>query len=179
MAHGGQRLEDPVTGERLVFRQTSADTEGALLELDMFWPPGFDRREAHVHPEMEERFEVLSGTARFRLGSRERREVIAPPGGVVAVAPGVPHVSSNAGGETVHVRVRFRPALRQEMLLESLYGADSRDGARDGLPPGVLRRALLAHVYRREVRPVRPPLVVQRVVFPILALAARLAGHRV
>ncbi len=50
MAQTGDVLENPVTGERLVFRRTAAETGGDALEYELvFRPQGFVVRQ-HVHP---------------------------------------------------------------------------------------------------------------------------------
>ena len=71
MAYTGQTLENPASGERITFRRTAADTGGELLAIDLELPAG--RRVPggrHVHPKQEERFEVVEGTMRFRLGRK-------------------------------------------------------------------------------------------------------------
>ena len=64
----GQTIENPVTGERLVFRTTSADTNGASVVVEAFVEPDGAVAAAHVHPAQEERFEVLVGELEFRVG---------------------------------------------------------------------------------------------------------------
>jgi hypothetical protein len=39
MAHAGQVLENSVSGERITFRRTAADTGGELLEFDLELTP--------------------------------------------------------------------------------------------------------------------------------------------
>ena len=114
MAFAGQVLDNPVTGERIVFRQTAADTGGELLVFDLILAPDGHVPGAHVHPSQEERFEVISGTMKFRLGARK---IIAHAGDVVVVAPGSVHKFANAGDEPARVRVQVRPALKMEQLL--------------------------------------------------------------
>jgi mannose-6-phosphate isomerase-like protein (cupin superfamily) len=76
-AEPDQRRED-------LFRQTAADTDGELLAIELVLAPGGAVSGTHVHPEQEERFEVVSGTMGFRLGPKK---VIAGPGEtVVALA---------------------------------------------------------------------------------------------
>ena len=43
MAYAGQMVENPVTGERIVFRQTAADTGGELVAIDLSLPVGGPR----------------------------------------------------------------------------------------------------------------------------------------
>ena len=39
MARAGQIIHNPVSGERIEFLQTAADTDGALLEFELQLPP--------------------------------------------------------------------------------------------------------------------------------------------
>src|SRR3954447_17157425 len=67
-------VESPRTGERVEFLRD----DGKVLEMELTWPrPGL-RAAEHVHPEMEERYEVVAGRAAFPVGGVERE---AGPGG--------------------------------------------------------------------------------------------------
>ena len=66
----GYTLDNPVTGERFTFTDTAASTDGELLAFDLDLRPGGAVPIAHVHPIQSERFEVLEGEMRFRLGLR-------------------------------------------------------------------------------------------------------------
>ena len=88
MAHTGQVIENPVSGERIIFRRTAAEPRGSLLEFDLFLRPDGKVPGSHVHPVLEERFRVLAGEVRFRLGLRS---VTAHPGEVLTVPPGTVH----------------------------------------------------------------------------------------
>jgi mannose-6-phosphate isomerase-like protein (cupin superfamily) len=109
MAYTGQILDNPVSGERIIFRKTAADTDGELLEIDLELAPDGHVPGKHVHPVQEERFEVLSGTMKFKMG---RETVIAEAGDVVTVPAGVSHKFENGGEETAYARVQVRPALK-------------------------------------------------------------------
>lgn len=115
MAYVGQVLENPVSRERIVFQKTAADTDGELLAFKLFLDPEGHVPGVHVHPEQEERFEVMKGTMRFQKGLKT---VVARAGDTVGVSPGTIHRSANAGDEPAHVLVEVRPALRMEQLLE-------------------------------------------------------------
>lgn len=118
MAQAGDEVVNRSTGERIVFRQTASQTGGALLEMDAFWPRPGHRAAEHLHPEMEERWELISGAACFRIDGIERQ---AGPGDVVVAAPGLPHLAWNPGSKPVHLRIRMRPALRWEIFVERLF----------------------------------------------------------
>jgi mannose-6-phosphate isomerase-like protein (cupin superfamily) len=124
MAYAGQTLEKPASGERITFRQTAAQTDGELVAIDLELPA--DRRVPggqHIHPNQEERFEVVEGTMRFKLG---RKRVIAGPGEVVVVAAGQKHDFANVGDDDALVRVEVRPALKMEQLFETAVGLADR-----------------------------------------------------
>jgi quercetin dioxygenase-like cupin family protein len=136
MASTGQTVVNDRTGERVTFVRTAADTGGELLELELVWPRPGQRAPAHVHPEMEERYEVLEGTAAFRIGDEERT---AGPGDVVAVPPGTVHLAWNPTTDAVRLKVEFRPALRWEEFVVRLFAGEP--------VPQLLRE------YAREIAP--------------------------
>ena len=114
---------------------------------------------AHVHPAQEERFEIVSGTMKFRMNGKK---IVAGPGDVVTVPAGARHKFANGGDEPVEVRVEVRPALKMEDLLENTV-ALAKEGKtnRKGMPKPV-HLALFVREYEREVRaPFPPPAVVQ------------------
>jgi len=88
MIRKGDRLENPVTGEVLIFHRASRDTGGeAVLVETIVSPCGFVAA-AHVHPHQTERFEVLEGRVGLRIGDGEH---VVGPGEVAVVEPGTPH----------------------------------------------------------------------------------------
>ena len=149
MAYAGQILDNPVSGERIVFRQTAADTGGDLLAIDLVLSPDGHVPGAHVHPRQEERFEVVSGSMEFRMGLRK---IVAGPGEVVTVPPGKVHRFKNAGDEPAHARVEVRPALAMEELFETTVQlAEEGRTNRKGMPKP-LDLALFVERFRDEVR---------------------------
>ena len=114
MIQAGDAIENAVTGERLVFRKTSAETNGEAVVLEAFLKPNAFVAAAHVHPSQEERFQVLRGTIGFRLG---RKKVLAGPGQRITVPAGTAHKFWNAGEEEAHFVCEVRPALQFEQLI--------------------------------------------------------------
>jgi quercetin dioxygenase-like cupin family protein len=180
MAYAGQILDNPITGERIIFRQTAAETNGELLAIDLILAPDGHVPGAHVHPMQEERFEVLSGTMKFRLG---RKKIIANAGDVVVVPAGSVHKFANAGDEPAHVRVEVRPALKMEQLFETTATL-AHEGRTNGKGmPKPLDLALFVREYADEVRAPFPPApVVKAAMAPLVwiakhrGLAERYAG---
>jgi mannose-6-phosphate isomerase-like protein (cupin superfamily) len=172
MAYAGQTIENPISGERITFTQTAADTDGELLAFEMTLSADGHVPGAHVHPEQEERFEVVSGTMKFRLGGKK---VVAGPGDVVVVPPGARHKFANGGDTEAHVRVEVRPALKMEELLENTVAlAVEGKTNRKGMPKPI-HLALFVAEYEREVRaPFPPAAVVKALMAPLAAMGRRL-----
>jgi hypothetical protein len=63
-------IENPLSGERIVIRTSGAETGGTLFVWDLELAPGGRVPSSHSHPEQEERFSVVSGQMRFRVGGR-------------------------------------------------------------------------------------------------------------
>lgn len=156
----GRVIENPATGERIVINRTSA----SLLSWELFLAPGGRVPSGHAHPEQEERFVVLAGQLRFRLG---RQSMTAGPGAVVCVPPGTPHSFANAGVETAHVLVETRPALDMRDLLETAAWL-ARRGRR---LPAPLDLVLFMADFRREVRAPYFGALVNAIVLPLAWLA--------
>jgi quercetin dioxygenase-like cupin family protein len=174
MAFTGQTINNPVSGEQITFLQTAADTAGELLEFELALSPDGHVPGAHVHPEQEERFHVLEGTMKFRMGLRR---IVAEAGDTVVVPAGRVHRFANGGDSTARCRVEVVPALDMEQLLETtvelaLEGNVTRKGM-----PKPLHLALFVRRFAREVRAPFPPAWMVRVLMaPLAALASR-RGH--
>jgi quercetin dioxygenase-like cupin family protein len=107
-------VTNPATGEQVTF---VSETPG-LLVMDVVWPRPGHRAAEHVHPEMEERYEVVAGTAAFKIGGEERT---AGPGETVTVPPGTRHLAWNPTDEPVRLRIEMRPALRWSAFVQRLF----------------------------------------------------------
>ncbi len=175
MAKPGDVLVHPVTGERIVWRQVARDTDGRLLEGDMFARPGAHPAAAHVHPKQEERFEVLAGSVKLRV---DGDETTLSAGQRATVPAGIAHTWWNIGEDEAHLLVGITPALRSEMFFETFFGL-AKDGKTNskGLP-NLLSMAVILREYEGEVRLAQPPFVVQRAVFGPLAALGRRRGYR-
>jgi quercetin dioxygenase-like cupin family protein len=150
MARAGDELLNPLTGERIVFVRTAADTGGELLEMDDFWTRPGHRAPEHAHPEMQERWEIVAGTACFQIAGVQRT---AGPGEVVLAAPGVPHQAWNPSEQPVHLRIQMRPALRWEQFVEGLFALarEAHDSGSSVPDPSSLLRLL--REFPREIAP--------------------------
>ncbi len=171
----GQSLTNPVTGETLVFRKTSADTNGESVVVEAFVEPDGAVAAAHVHPSQEERFEILSGEVEFRI---RQQTIVAKAGDRVLVPAGTPHRFRNVGEGTAHFVCEVRPALGFEQLIETMFAlADDGKVNRKGMP-NPLRLAVIANHHFGDVRLPFPPAWLQRIGLLLGAPLGRLVGFR-
>lgn len=165
-----RRIDNPLSGERIVVRRTGEETGGELLAFDLFLPPRASVPSGHVHPRQTERFTVLDGRLRFRLG---RRVVHATAGQSVTVPPGTAHWFHNEGTCEAHALVEVRPALHlQELFCESGQLAQVHLG-----PARIPDPRALARFLRRFDAEVAVPFLPRWLVRPVLALTAPGAGR--
>ena len=170
----GQSITNSVTGETLVFRTTSADTNGERVVVETFVEPNGAVAAAHVHPGQEERFEVLAGELEFRLG---KRKLVAKPGDRVLVPAGTPHKFRNVGDETAHFVCEVTPALGFEQLIETMFSlAEDGKVSKKGMP-NPFRLAVIAKHHFGDVRLPFPPAWLQRVGLALGAPLGRVLGY--
>jgi quercetin dioxygenase-like cupin family protein len=175
MAHAGQVIANPVTGERVVFRATAADTQGRLLSMVYHAPAQYFIGPPHIHPRQEERSEVVAGTMRGRVGGADRR---LRPGDVAVVAPGVRHMWRSDGEEELHAIVEFRPALGTETVLEVLFALARAGKCNQRGMPAPLQMAVLMKGHLDEMCAPGIPRAVQAAIVDALAAVGRRRGYR-
>jgi quercetin dioxygenase-like cupin family protein len=171
MAYQGQVIDNPISGERITFVKTAADTNGELLAVDLELSRDGQVPGAHVHPFQEERFEIVDGTMRFRKGLKA---ITARAGDRVVVPPGMVHRFENAGNTTAHVRVEVRPALRMEELFEVTVALAREGHTNKRGMPHPLALAVFMQEFEAEVRaPFVPTPAVRAATAPLRWLAWR------
>ena len=173
MIRAGDTIENPVTGERIVFRQTSHETNGEAVVIETYVQPKGFVASTHVHPSQEERFEVLAGTVGFKVGGKKR---IAGPGERITVPAGTPHRFWNAGEGVAHFVCEVRPALQFESLLETMFALAADGKTNKKGMPNPLRLAVIANAHFDTVRLPFPPAVMQRIGLALGAPVGKLFG---
>jgi quercetin dioxygenase-like cupin family protein len=175
MIRSGDTIHNPVTGERITFHQTSADTNGEAVVIECIVKPDGFVAAAHVHPSQTERFNVIEGT--LGLETREEKRTLRR-GEVAVVEPGTPHRFWNAGDEDVRFVCEVRPTLQFESLLETMFtlAADGKTN-RKGMP-NPLRLAVIARAHFDTVQLPHPPAWLQKAGLALGAPLGRLLGYR-
>lgn len=178
----GDWLYNPVTGEVGRLTVSPYETDGQLLEGDLWLQPGAAVLGAHVHSALFETFEVISGRLTYLLDGVEHN---AEPGAAARIAPGVVHDWWNGGDEPAQIHTRIessdpgRPmATRFLSMIELAWGLGAAGETNARGLPGILWLAALADEYRDVLQMVKPPAAVQRAVFgPLAAIARRRGRH--
>jgi quercetin dioxygenase-like cupin family protein len=175
MARKGDVIENPITGEKIVFLQTAKDTNGEILKFDLFVQPGGFVPAEHIHPKQDEEFEVISGRlALFLKGEK----TIGEKGFKTTVKAGTSHIWVNDGEDELHCRLLFRPALKWEQMFETMFGL-ARDGRSDkkGLP-NLLQLSVMTNEFKDHAWLAKPPIPVQRFMFFVLNPIGKLIGYK-
>jgi mannose-6-phosphate isomerase-like protein (cupin superfamily) len=135
-----KRVDDPLFKQSYGFSR-----EGETLRIEMWTEPGGGVLAEHVHPALEERYEVIEGEITINLDGERKR---LGPGERAVVPPGVRHSFENTG--------------------ERFTDQGSPQSFR-----ALVQAAALAERYRDTVVLSSPPRLVQRLLFPPLARLAR------
>lgn len=169
-------VENPVTGERFLFRGRPDDPTADPLEVDLWATTDMSPLAAHVHPRQDETFTVNRGTLEL---SRRGDATVVSEGAEVTVEAGTPHTWSNPGDEELHLTIRLEPALETEAFLRDLSVLAQRGKVKPDGAPSLLQVAALYDAYGYDLLHLAtPPLGVQKLLFGALAPLARGLGYR-
>ena len=158
--------------ESVTIKQSSPE----LLEVEGTYGPGGSPPPKHFHPSQDERFVILEGALRARVGDggHELR-----PGDELEIPRQTPHQMWNPSAETTRVLWQTRPAGRTEdwfRAIDALH-REGRVGS-NGMPGPLAFGALLSEyddVFRLAVGPA--PLTKGAVT--VLGALGRVRGYQV
>ncbi len=177
MAHAGDVIENPVTGQRLRFLMTSAESAGELFAAEGIFPPGGFAGVPHIHPHQDEHFEVLWGHATFDVDGR--RHVLAA-GKTIDVPKGTKHTFANAGDDEMRVRFEFRPGQPSTERFYEIYFAFAQQGrVNRKAVPSLLDLAAVWPLTSEHAVLANPPAAMQHTLFRALAPVTRIAKRKV
>lgn len=169
-----REITNPRTGQRMRFLLTADDTDGELLRIETVNPPSATFEPLHVHPRQVTSAEVLSGALTFVVDG-ERRTVAA--GEKITIPANVPHAFCNDGDIDAVAIQEARPALTLAEFFETYFGLAERGELDEHGNPSLLRVAAMGPRFADDIRMVRPPWVLQRVLFAMLGPLARVRGY--
>src|SRR4051812_26179172 len=108
----GQLVQDPVLRQRFRFSRTVEDGNDTLL-VEVWVDPGGGVT-PHIHPAMEERFEVLDGRVSFLAG---KEWTTCGPGEAAVVPAGVRHAYRNESDAEAHMVCHATPPSTLQAFL--------------------------------------------------------------
>ncbi|MCC6616306.1 MAG: cupin domain-containing protein [Anaerolineae bacterium] len=174
MVQSGSEIFNPRTGQRTIFLQTAADTNGNLLRTETFHPPHSPAEPEHVHPFQDSRCEVISGTLKFYIGGVERT---VRTGEAIDIPPKVPHYFWNDSDLEAHAIQEFHPALKSEAFFDTYFALAREGKLNDKGLPNILQMAVLLLEYDQVIRVTQPPRFAQLILMSLAPLG-RLLGYR-
>jgi len=176
MAHAGKVISNTVMAGTVKFIKTAADTGGELLEMEATYNTAVDSVSEHYHPYQDEHIEVLAGMVSVYLKGQERTYVT---GESFDFPRNVPHgFLGAAGSEEARILWQIRPALDSETFFETVYGLVSDGKMKDTGIPNFFQLAVIFRAFNDELHLTKPPRIVQKILFGILAPIGRLLGYQ-
>ena len=176
MTKPGETIDNPLSGDKIIFRTTAEQTNGAYVEFDHILKKGGGRTAEHIHLKGTEDYEVLSGTSQWSLNGETR---VVNVGDKVHVPPGTIHTNPwNPNDEILHLLRRVSPEAGLEQFYETQFGL-----ARDGKTTSTgdmkfLQTMVVGDAIKSETYffPRQLPIFIQRIAIPIFAFIGRLTG---
>lgn len=168
------KIKNPVQGDTIIFKKTAKDTDGKLLEFEMFIEPTASGPPQHIHPKAEEQFEVLSGEVQAKIGDKTYH---FDQGDSFTVPPKIAHAWWNEGNEQAQVNVRLIPATRMEDFLRTWYALAKDGKMNDNGLPSIWQLAITSKKYLDSVHLARP-LFVQKILWGSLSPVAKILGYK-
>jgi len=184
MIRAGFTFEHPTTKTRTVILESDAETNGMgwLLEVTRYSKLGSDLGE-HLHLTWMETFEIIKGTAKYKLDGIEK---IAKAGESFVVEPNHFHVHPwNATDEELVYRQRDRFARPSPAAVQDILGIfATRTGmARDGIRfkgfPKLLQQSVTIRTAIKHGNYVSSPsMTMQKVLGSTLGLLGEVFGYK-
>jgi quercetin dioxygenase-like cupin family protein len=184
MIRAGFTFEHPTTKTRTVVLESDAETNGMgwLLEVTRYSKSGSDLGE-HLHLTWTETFEIIKGTAKYKLDDNER---IAKAGESFVVEPSHFHIHPwNATDDELVYRQRDRFAERNPAAVQDILGifatrtGMARDGIRyKGFAKLLFQSATIRTAIRHGNYVASPSMTTQKLLASTLGLLGELLGYK-
>lgn len=173
-----QRLVNAFNGETFVFSCNASDSTIARFDVVLTQGgSGGGNALVHVHPGASETFSVRSGRLAIVMGGVEH---FAEAGQSITIPAGTPHHFRNADAGVTEATVTFSPAQQHLRFFKNFATLVEKhpDWFSAKGDPHLLLIALVLHAYRGHLYLAGVPVVLQKLLFGILAPLARLRGYR-
>jgi quercetin dioxygenase-like cupin family protein len=181
---GGTVFEFPLSGERIIVRTSCRESNGTLAVFEFVQPHRTKPTFAHFHLTRDEEFEIIVGSANYRLNGAAQ---MARAGDRFTVPLGATHVHPwNTNDEELRFLMTFRasqPDLQGMLTAEQAFATLARLARagklkRDLTPKSVLQAVVLLHAAMPSVYVAGLSIPLQRTILGALARVARLRGYQ-
>jgi mannose-6-phosphate isomerase-like protein (cupin superfamily) len=170
----GKRYTSPRTGTWLEVVERSGET----MKFERSFAPGTGRADPHLHEDLTQTWEALSGEGMIEVAGEERE---FRTGDRVAIAPAVPHRDPwNPSSTELHVRGMFEPINDFIEAYAEAYVHHLTESGRlndqDELP--LLQIFVTSKATNGRSWAGSPPVAIQKASLSLLAAVGRLRGYR-
>jgi quercetin dioxygenase-like cupin family protein len=182
----GTWIENPIMGQRSLLVKLPTETEGRYFEMEYVCKPftGKNAIPLHYHPTYIERFEIISGDARYFLG---KEYGVAKVGDSLVFPPAVQHIhpwSDSADELRVRMVSEANPPDIKGLNANLNTGITLFGLARDGKVdkngfPNLLQQAVSGRSILPGACPAGMSVGIARIFLGFLAALGRIAGYRV
>jgi len=163
-------LTSPDGKEQLWLRRVADGNGGEILEVDGRLLPGVNGPPLHAHYQLSEETTVTSGQLGVLL---DGEELVVQPGETSVFPPGSKHRWWNAGEGPVEFSGRAIPAGDLDQYLQGVFALVN---ANPGGPPSFFHMAHLLWRHRHTHAVMTPPLIIQRLLLPLVISLGWLLG---
>jgi quercetin dioxygenase-like cupin family protein len=175
MAFPGKVITNSKNGQTYRFIQTAASSGGKVLEMESLYIPNTPEPILHYHPGQDEYFKILDGEVTVRTGAELR---VLRAGDELHIPAGTHHGMWNPTKNPAIVNWKTIPALKTEIFFETITGLVN-DGKTDQKgKPHLLQTAMTINHFSDMFRLVKPPYLVQKILFYAITPLAWLLGYR-
>jgi mannose-6-phosphate isomerase-like protein (cupin superfamily) len=169
----GKRYESPRTGTW----SKIAERSGGNLKFERGFAPGTGRADPHLHEDLTQTWEALSGEGRIEIDGVERE---FRAGDRIAIEPGTKHRDPwNPGGEELHARATFEPDNDFIEAYGEAYTHHLAEGTlndQDEMP--LLQILVIAQATNGRSYGAFPAVAIQKASLPLLAAIGRMRGYK-
>ncbi|MEK7264288.1 MAG: cupin domain-containing protein [Bacteroidota bacterium] len=174
MAKKGKTLTNKITGEKITWMETSADTNGSHILFNFEVAPKGYVPVRHIHTSQNEHFEILSGSLRIELNGETKN---LKAGDKIIVPQGQPHQWWNDSADAaVKAKIRFEPALKTEIFFEQFFGLANDGKTKIDGSPKFMQIMAMSNEY--DIYISGPPVLLQKIMSFVLGSIARLSGFK-
>ncbi|MBX3063267.1 MAG: cupin domain-containing protein [Anaerolineae bacterium] len=175
MISTGDVLVNRASGDIYTILKTAGSTNGEVFSFHLLTRGDSGGGPLHRHRNQEERIHIRRGTVKVRV---KNRQITARAGDTVVIPKNVAHTWVNDSDESAELIIEHTPALKMEVLFETLCAATQLGIAPSPSIDGILQSAVTLTKYPGYNVAASTPYAVQRVLLALLAVPGWMRGFK-